>query len=195
MAETLNMRQLIDKHVPDLWPQPSPDYPGRNVTVLGSFKAWQRIKAVRAQFRDLGFHVLGPLGEEITHYAGTSGTFEVLDTDAAHIAQMEQQLGRQLNRQEVAVFLEALFIGGIMVSDLCYVVGLDKPDIDDGGYIGTQVAVEIGCATGRDIPVFGEPISPSLDEREGMGSMFWAYAALIETATPEELAVRFPQMG
>lgn len=187
-AQELAIARLIDSHVPELIPTYNDKYPGRNLTLLGSFKAWERIKATRQQFQRLGCWVVAPQGNDITHYAGATGTFEVLDTDAKHIALFEERLGQRLTAQETAVFLEALFLRAIVASDACYVVGLQKPNIDDGEYMGTQVASEVGFALGSMKRVFGSPMSPSLDERDGFGSLWGPYSHLIQPATPEEVA-------
>lgn len=182
------MNGLIDSYVPEIVPTYNTDYSGRNLTLLGSFKAWGRIKATRELFRRLGCWVIAPQGNEITHYAGAAGTFEVLDTDAAHIALFEERLGQRLTPHETAVFLEALFLRAVRAGDACYVVGLNKPELEDGDYVGTQVAGEIGVALGGGKRVFGSLISPTLDERDGIDYMWHAYSPLIQPATPQEVA-------
>lgn len=179
------MRDLIEHHAPDLMPVYNDDFPGRNMTILGSFKGWDKIKAYRTRFRELGYWVLGPQGEEIVEYAGS---FEVLDTDMPKIRLMEQRLGRSLTCQEAGTFIETLFLQALDISDFAYVVGIDR-NFSDGTYIGQQVAGEIGYTAGQQIPVFSDgPISPTLDEREGIITMFSGYIqTLVTPAAPERV--------
>lgn len=168
------------------------NFPGRNVVVLGSFKGWNAvIKPIRDCLRTAGFGVLAPQGEEIVRYAAG---FEILDNDVAKIDTMEQRLQRRMSAKEVAVFLEALFMQAIDLSDLVYLAGLPREDIDDGGYMGLQVACELGHAMACNIPIFGTEISPTLDDRDGYdgrASHFAAHVAMIEVVTPEELGLRY----
>ncbi len=181
-----SINQPIDWYIRDLVPQHNDVYPGLNITILGSFKAWDAIKATRERFKELGCWVLGPHGEEVASYAGASGTFEVLDGDGPTVALFEERSGTRLTKFGTAAILEGLFLRAIQASDACYVVGLEKGDISDGYYVGTQVAGELGFALHCPSGVFGAPISPSLDEREGFGTMWDAYSHLIQPATPEE---------
>jgi len=169
---------------PDLLPVYNDLCPNKNVTLLGSFKGFNKIVAYREIFKDLGYHVLAPEGKEITHFANT---FEVLDADAVKLARLEEHVGWSFNEDEIAIALEGLFVQAIRASDFCYVIGTDRSDIDDGGYLGTLVASEIGLALALGKPVYGTAISPTLDEREGYRSNFWAYSSLIRVAEPHEI--------
>lgn len=182
---------LVGAKAPELLPKHNDDFSGSNVVIIGSFKGWEtQIKPTRQRLQTAGFYPLAPHGNAITHYVGTDGTFEVVDADAASIELMEKRLGRVLSKQQTAGFLEALFCAAIRESDFVYVAGLPRAEIDDGDYIGLQVAVELGVALSHG-RVYGTKISPSLDEREGWHSNFAAYVSMIEVATPEELGQRY----
>ncbi len=176
---------------PELLPRHNDEYPGGNVVVIGSFKGLEtEIVPTRERLRAAGFFPLAPHGERITHYVGADGTFEVVDADAVSIRLMEERLGRVLTKIETAELLEALFCAAIKESDFVYVAGLPRDDIDDGDYIGNQVATEFGYALGGG-PVYGTKISPSLDARDGYDYHFPLYVSLIQVATPEELGERY----
>ena len=138
----------------------------------------------------LGYNVLAPLGNHITHYAGT---FEVLDTDATKLSLLENRLGRPLSGAEAAHFLEALFLRAVVASDLCYVVGQEREGIPDGGYIGSAVAIEMGVALAHNVPLYGTTVSPTLDAREGYDSNFAYFVSMITVAEPE--AIQAPGTG
>lgn len=178
------MRDFIERHAPDIMPTYNTEFPGRNMTILGSFKGWDTIKEYRQRFRELGYWVLAPQGENVVDYVGS---FEVLDTDVPKLQTVEKRMGRQLTKPEMGTCIETLFLQAIDISDFVYVVGLDR-DLDDGTYIGQQVAGEIGYAAGH-MPVFSNgQISPTLDEREGMITHFGAYIqTLVRPAEPERV--------
>jgi hypothetical protein len=179
------MRDLIEQQLPELMPVYNKEFSGRNMTILGSFKGWDKIKEYRKRFQELGYWVLAPQGEDIVDYAGS---FEVLDTDVTKVQRLTEHLGRSPTKQEVGTFIETLFLQAIDISDFTYVVGLDRK-LDDGTYIGQQVAGEIGYTAGQLIPVFSDgQISPTLDEREGWTTMFPGYIEImVQLAAPEKV--------
>lgn len=178
------MFDQIKRYTPELLDQYNVSTPDPKVVVLGSFKAWPRIKDYRARLRDAGLHVLAPHGEQITHYANT---FEVLDDDAQNIALMEQRSGAKLSAEEVGDFLEFVFLKAIDKSDVVYVVGQPRPEITDGEYIGQRVAEEISWAGHTKRVYSSGPISPTLDQSEGTDTTFRYYADMIVPVEPERL--------
>lgn len=190
MALTLETvsHEAVRETFPDLVPRYNADFPGRNITLFGSFSPdnWERIKATRATFSRLGFHVLAPLGEE---FVDSADGFAVLDADIEKLESMQRTLGRSLSPQEVAVYLELLFQKAMDISDICYLVLDERGHIDDGGYLGMAASVEMGRQTANEVPIVASTkISPTLDERDGYDSMFWAYASMPAVASPQEVA-------
>lgn len=186
-------RELFNEHVwwwvsavaPDLIEQRDESKAGLNIVLLGTFKNWQRIRETRQRMQSLGFHVIAPSGDEIVDDAAG---FPLLDTDLSRLETVKERLGRQLSTWEKGVVVEMLFLGAIERSDVCYVVAQDRSDIDDGGYLGTMVASEIGWAEGCGKLVVGSAeLSPTLDERDGYDYHWPYYAASVRTMTPEEL--------
>jgi|GEM_PF-1678155 len=183
----MRMIERIQQYTPELLAQyEDVETPDPKVVVLGTFKAWPRIKQYRTRLTNAGLHVLAPHGNEITHYANT---FEVLDEDAASLELMEKRWGKKLSETEVGDFLELVFLHAIDNSDFVYVVGQPRPEITDGEYIGVRVAEEIAWA-GRTKRVYSSGlISPTLDARDGLDTNFQYYAHMIIPAEPEHLAM------
>jgi hypothetical protein len=182
---------VVSECAPELLPHHNDKYPGGNVVVIGSFKGWKTdIVPIRERLRAAGFFPLAPHGNEIVDYAGADGAFEVVDEDAGSIALMEERLGRVLSKAETANFLEALFCAAIKESDFVYVAALPREDISDGGYIGLQVALELGIAQ-RNGPVYGVAISPSLDHDIEDRWTVPHYLRWLTEISPEELGARY----
>lgn len=184
---TQNAHSRVAEQFPGLVPTYNDDFPGRNITLFGSFKPanWERIRKVRDTFRQLGFCVLAPQGEDFT---GFCGDFEILDADVTKIDHMEEALGRPLSPAEQAHSLEVLFQKAMDISDICYLVADERDGVDDGGYMGISAAVELGRLWRSRPVIASRRISPSLDERDGYGSLFAGCVEGLYVASPEEVA-------
>lgn len=192
-ARITNYTEWLMATVPDLIPRRGEKtLPGHALTLLGSFKNWAGIVAVRKTFTQLGFEVLAPCGEEIIE---DHGGFPILDYDQSKTQSIEEASGRPLNSIERAIALERLFTLAIDVSDFVYVVGHQRSRRDDGAYYGITVAGEIGYSWAQAKPVFADRhLSTTLDSQEGY--VDWPYhAATIPVLTPYELNTTLTETG
>lgn len=189
MFDILNITSNTHRKAAELYPELVPSYnhsfPGRNVVLFGSFSPqnWERMRSLANRFARLGFFVLAPRG---SHFVDGPHDFPILDSDMDTITRLRQRPPYgHLSSEEV---LEVLFQKAMDVADINYLVTDERDGVSDGGYMGLSAAREFGRIMDEK-PVFADrPVSPTLDDRDGYGSLFAAYVSGIKVATPEELA-------
>jgi len=154
---------------------------GNAVVVLGSFKQLPKINKTIAIFQENDLRVLAP---RLSYIISETDGFPVLKSDQDTIKRLLADYPDQAETWYHAV-LERIFMAHIQQVRHIYIV-------DEGGYAGTTVAMEIGFA--RAVPGVNikalEPIDPKLDWNDGFdywSGAIWAGCVMdIETMSPQD---------
>lgn len=185
---------IAQKYAPDLLLRHNDEYPGGNVTVIGSFTDtdWGTdILPARERLRAAGFWVLAPLGDTLVDYATTEGTLRVVGADFDLIGRMQERLGRTFPEGDVLRHLTGLSRAAIEASDFTYFAGEPKPDASADDMVRVRYGLRVALDSRR--PLYGTPIRTTFDQQQCVISGFPDYVRNVQYATPEELGERYRQ--
>jgi hypothetical protein len=166
----------------------SPSERHNAVVVLGSFKQYDRIKQIISQFQEHGLHVIAPSLSKIIE--GENG-FSILESDLVVLNQLRIEYPN-LSEWDYDEMIEDIFCAHMQQARYIYIV-------DEDGYIGQQVALEIGTVLRNpEIQLYAmEPLNPRLDWDDGVdyftGAIWAGTAEQIKTRSPEDFIAQINQ--